>query len=67
MEPKYKLGQEVWYIKDKKAILKEIVGLVYLTKEFTYFLKPDIPLIEKPYQISESDLFHTKEDLIKSL
>ncbi len=79
MEPKYKIGDKVWYMKDNQVkedtitgVLKRINFLseVYFEYDFTT-LKPNLGGNSFPnfefFTFDEEKLFHSKEELIASL
>lgn len=67
IETKYNIGDEVWFAEEGDAICEEILSIeinVYKGKLFIEYL-----FANDSYQfgLNESDLFPTKEELLKSL
>lgn len=65
MKPKYEIGEKVWMIDDSKAVEKEIVAIRKNYKDFDYYFSNE--LFFRVVGVPETNLFPTKEDLIKSL
>ena len=80
IETKYDIGQEVWFMKDNRPVCSLVAGYKtsyskgdyfgeFITGEpkcvTTYYVKDDKESIGSFQE--ESSLFHTKEELLKSL
>jgi hypothetical protein len=69
IETKYNIGDEVWII-SKGKVVKDVVDMIHIhigsDENITYSLKSKriLGLFET---IKESSIFHTKEELLKSL
>lgn len=67
IETKYNIGDEVWFAEEGDAICETILGIevnVYKDKLFIEYLFANDSY---PFGLNESDLFPTKEELLKSL
>ncbi len=69
--PKYNIGDKVWLIEDGKAVEKEVCGVMVfkeaLESEKVMYRLEIARWTDHIFQAEESDLFPTKEELIKSL
>lgn len=67
IETKFNIGQEVWFAEENEPKSDIILGIevnIYKgTRTTEYLFAND----SYPYGLNESELFHTKEELLKSL
>jgi hypothetical protein len=67
IKTKYNIGQKVWFAEEGDEKCEEVFGIevnVYKDKLFIEYLFANDSY---PYGLNESELFPTKEELLKSL
>ena len=67
IETKYNVGDEVWFKTLKFNVKANIIGVTINLRQDGVIMEYGLERKGYYYQRRESDLFHTKEELLKSL
>jgi hypothetical protein len=66
IQTKYRVGDKVWIIDARKAVERIVYGVMFLNEKIVYYFSKESEVFKYGW-INESDVYSSKDELLKEL